>query len=216
MPPERDSVAAGLAALATREAARLVASARARRPGAAAQWIDPWDGVTGPDRAPAVAQNVEIEADGETMTLTLELSPRGFLVRTGDAILETRHLGLDDEAPEGAMGLARVVIDGDQALVLRDARQTRVAFANPLARDAETDAAGGALLVAPMHGRVAKIMVAAGESVAAGATLAIVEAMKMEHPLVAPRAGKIAEILAREGAQVSQGAGIVRLEEEDT
>jgi propionyl-CoA carboxylase alpha chain len=63
--------------------------------------------------------------------------------------------------------------------------------------------AGG--LVAPMPGTVLAVRAAAGDTVAAGQLLMIVEAMKMEHRITAPRAGTVTEIRARPGDQVSAG-----------
>ena len=63
--------------------------------------------------------------------------------------------------------------------------------------------AGG--LVAPMPGTVLAVHAAAGDAVAAGQLLMIVEAMKMEHRITAPRAGTVTEIRARPGDQVSAG-----------
>ena len=45
------------------------------------------------------------------------------------------------------------------------------------------------LLKAPMHGKVLQLFVGAGEAVAGGQRLAVIEAMKMEHTLRAPFAG---------------------------
>src|SRR5262249_44916725 len=64
--------------------------------------------------------------------------------------------------------------------------------------------AGG--LVAPMPGTVLAVHAAAGDAVAAGQLLMIVEAMKMEHRITAPRAGTVTQIRARPGDQVSAGA----------
>ena len=65
-----------------------------------------------------------------------------------------------------------------------------------------------------MPGLVKAILVAAGEAVAAGARMAVMEAMKMEHTLVASRDGVVAEVLAAAGDQVEAGAALVRLEAE--
>ncbi len=66
---------------------------------------------------------------------------------------------------------------------------------------------------APIIGRVAKVFVAAGDTVAKGDRIAVVEAMKMEHILHAPRAGRIAKIAVKEGDQVTLGALIAALGE---
>ena len=87
----------------------------------------------------------------------------------------------------------------------------RIEIPDPLARGA-VDSAGG-LALAPMPGRVSLVAVEAGGDVAKGDTLAVLEAMKMEHRLIAARDGVVAEVLAREGDQVEAGAALVRLAE---
>jgi 3-methylcrotonyl-CoA carboxylase alpha subunit len=83
---------------------------------------------------------------------------------------------------------------------------------DPLARSGD-DAAAGGVVLAPMPGLVKAVFVSAGQAVAKGARLAILEAMKMEHTLTAPRDGIVAEILTEAGAQVEAGAALVRLAE---
>ncbi|MEI4231881.1 acetyl/propionyl/methylcrotonyl-CoA carboxylase subunit alpha [Roseovarius sp. D22-M7] len=84
---------------------------------------------------------------------------------------------------------------------------------DPLARES---AAGGdpALIEAPMPGLVKAVQARAGQAVAKGDRLAVLEAMKMEHSLLAACDGVVAEVLVREGDQVSAGAALVRLEVE--
>ncbi|MFC3571004.1 ATP-binding protein [Paracoccus simplex] len=77
------------------------------------------------------------------------------------------------------------------------------------------DEAGGGLTLSPMPGLVKAVFVGAGQQVAAGDRLAILEAMKMEHTLTAARDGTVAEVLAAPGDQVEAGAALIRLEEED-
>jgi 3-methylcrotonyl-CoA carboxylase alpha subunit len=91
-----------------------------------------------------------------------------------------------------------------------------VSFApvDPLQQGAEAGA-GGDVTLSPMPGLVKAVFVQAGQQVAAGDRLAVLEAMKMEHALLAPRDGVVAEILIEAGAQVEAGAALIRLEEED-
>ncbi len=60
-------------------------------------------------------------------------------------------------------------------------------------------------LAAPMPGTVLAVRVAAGDAVAGGQLLMIVEAMKMEHRITAPHAGVVREVRARPGDQVAAG-----------
>ncbi len=73
-------------------------------------------------------------------------------------------------------------------------------------------AASDGVVRAPMPGRIASIAVGPGDAVSVGQTLAVLEAMKMEHALVAPFAGAVAEVAVAEGDQVSEGAALIRLE----
>jgi len=54
-------------------------------------------------------------------------------------------------------------------------------------------------VLSDLNAMVWKIEVAAGQRVAAGDTLLVLEAMKMEIPVTAPRAGTVAAILVAEG-----------------
>lgn len=56
-----------------------------------------------------------------------------------------------------------------------------------------------------MPGRIIKVLAVAGDAVAEGQPLAILEAMKMEHAVRAPCAGTVAELHAYVGAQVDDG-----------
>jgi acetyl-CoA carboxylase biotin carboxylase subunit len=74
----------------------------------------------------------------------------------------------------------------------------------PRFADARKDAVAGGLN-APMPGKVVKVLVTPGQPVAAGDTLLVLEAMKMEHPVRAPIDGKVAALPASEGEQVDAG-----------
>jgi acetyl-CoA/propionyl-CoA carboxylase, biotin carboxylase, biotin carboxyl carrier protein len=73
------------------------------------------------------------------------------------------------------------------------------------AREAASHAGGAAEVVAPMPGVVLAVEVAIGETVAAGAAVVTLEAMKMEHGVVAPIAGRLAELRIAAGDQVTRG-----------
>ncbi|HUM02425.1 MAG TPA: biotin/lipoyl-containing protein [Thermoanaerobaculia bacterium] len=67
-------------------------------------------------------------------------------------------------------------------------------------------------LVSPMPGRVRAVLVVEGETVAKGATLFLLEAMKMEHPVRAPREGVVRSLRVAEGAMVSAGERLGEME----
>jgi acetyl-CoA carboxylase biotin carboxyl carrier protein len=61
-------------------------------------------------------------------------------------------------------------------------------------------------VTAHITGTVWKIEKKAGDSVAEGDTVVILESMKMEMPVEAPSAGTIKEIKCKEGEAVNEGA----------
>jgi biotin carboxyl carrier protein len=75
-----------------------------------------------------------------------------------------------------------------------------------------TGAETGETINAPMPGLVLAIRVRPGDVVAAGAPVAVVEAMKMQNELLARHGGRVTQILVRERATVSAGQPLVRLE----
>jgi biotin carboxyl carrier protein len=66
-------------------------------------------------------------------------------------------------------------------------------------------------IVAPMPGKVLQVAVRAGEHVAAGDTLLILEAMKMETRLTADAAAHVAEVRVAAGDMVNGGQVLVVL-----
>ena len=76
---------------------------------------------------------------------------------------------------------------------------------DPLAQlpESRTQAASGAIL-APMGGKVVEVRVAAGDQVAAGQLLFVLESMKMQFEVLAPRAGQVTSVAVVTG-QVLQG-----------
>ncbi len=81
--------------------------------------------------------------------------------------------------------------------------------------DADVEAVlGGDSVSAPMPGKLLSLHVKAGDTVAKGDPVAVMEAMKMEHTLPAPRDGVVASVEAAPGDQVSEGDILVHLEAE--
>ena len=61
-------------------------------------------------------------------------------------------------------------------------------------------------IVAPMPGKIVRVLVNAGDAVRVRQPVVVVEAMKMENELRAGREGIVTEIHAREGLSVEAGA----------
>ena len=67
-------------------------------------------------------------------------------------------------------------------------------------------------IVAPMPGKVVRVLVKAGDEVKARQGLVVVEAMKMENELRAARDGRVREVSVAEGQSVDAGAVLLIVE----
>jgi 3-methylcrotonyl-CoA carboxylase alpha subunit len=78
-----------------------------------------------------------------------------------------------------------------------------------------TETAGDDRITAPIPGRVARVMVQAGDIVEKNAPLIVIEAMKMELTLRASRSGTIAKVFRAVDEMVQEGAEVVTFTTED-
>ncbi|HYM24183.1 MAG TPA: biotin/lipoyl-containing protein [Vicinamibacterales bacterium] len=123
--------------------------------------------------------------------------------------------GRSPAGPERAVHDVTVAPGTDGAVIVRvgttpipvtvDGRRLR-------ARGAAADAGSGPQrIVAPMPGKVVRVLAAAGDAVKARQPMVVVEAMKMENELRAERDGTVAEVHAREGQLVDAGTLLIVL-----
>jgi biotin carboxyl carrier protein len=77
---------------------------------------------------------------------------------------------------------------------------------------ADTAAAGEQRVLAPMPGRIVRVLVKTGDEVMARQGLVVVEAMKMENELTAGRAGRVKDVGVTEGQSVQAGQLLVIVE----
>ncbi|WP_455284325.1 carboxyl transferase domain-containing protein [Cupriavidus necator] len=127
------------------------------------------------------------------------------LLQLGDVRRNAVHTQYLDETLAALAGA-----DGDHPALHAPpalAADTQIDDANALA-DIPDDAVA---VAAPMDGALAAIHVREGDTVRRGQPLAIIEAMKMEHPLEAPAAGTVLRVLAAAGATLRAGAPVVVL-----
>ncbi len=110
---------------------------------------------------------------------------------------------------------ATVYLDGERVEVFTPQGAAQLVEVDLLAHAGDSGAEGGRL-TAPMPGKVVAFLVAAGERVAQGQPLAVMEAMKMEHTIAAPADGVVSELLYAVGDQVGDGAELLKLELEPT
>jgi biotin carboxyl carrier protein len=72
-------------------------------------------------------------------------------------------------------------------------------------RHSTLEAEGRQQVLAPMPGKIIRVLVQAGEKVEAGQGLLVVEAMKMQNEIRSPKAGTVERLLVKEGQPVNAG-----------
>jgi 3-methylcrotonyl-CoA carboxylase alpha subunit len=115
---------------------------------------------------------------------------------------------------DGVQLSASVVPLGDQRYVYVDGQLHKLMLVDPMAHASEDEHRGGHL-TAPMSGTIVAVLVKAGDAVARGAPLLILEAMKMEHTITAPDAGTVSAVHYRQGDQVSEGVDLIDVDASD-
>jgi 3-methylcrotonyl-CoA carboxylase alpha subunit len=215
-PPARPSVSMLLAAaLADTLALVARAEAAARASGDPhSPWneIDPW----WPNTARHALAFVYAEGDARH-TVAVRRAGAGWraVVGTGAAAQEiaatvTPRDGRLVIVADAAEFAATVVASGEERHVFCAGRHIRLLLVDPLAHAGEEEAHGGHL-TAPMAGTVVAVAVKAGDRVAKGAPLMILEAMKMEHTITAPAPGIVAAVNFQVGDRVKEGADLVEI-----
>lgn len=154
----------------------------------------------------------ELHAQGSGGDYRIELQGRTHAVE-GARIEADGSLGLrlDGLGRRFTFALDRLP-DGAERVTVHDGERRLRLVGVPMYRHerGRADDAGHQVL-APMPGRVVLVRAAAGDTVAAGQELMVIEAMKMELSLKAPRDGTVAEVRAASGDFVEADAVLVAL-----
>jgi biotin carboxyl carrier protein len=138
---------------------------------------------------------------------------------------ERLHFRLDNhdvavDASEVALGVYSLLLGGiafevrvepqtDSLRVHVDSREYRAEVLDPRQwsrhRGEKPEAEGRQPVVAPMPGKIVRVLVKTGEAVETGQGLMVVEAMKMQNEIKSPKAGTVERLLVREGQPVNAG-----------
>lgn len=151
---------------------------------------------------------LDLSLDGDLHRLTATGVGTDRITVSGDG---WSHTVSNDLRIDGLRTTAHHAPDGMVGLYLQTAgHHLHVTRAQPWAT---TDAASTGALTAPMPGLLVALNVAAGDTVKKGDTLAVLEAMKMQHQLTAAADGIVAALHVEAGQQLSKGALILTMED---
>lgn len=141
--------------------------------------------------------SLRVHLDGKVFDAdAVEIVPGTFSILIGGRVFEAQVL-------PGKGSLSIRCAGRDFAVEVRDPRAWRGS------RSGALEAAGRQQIVAPMPGKVVRVLVAAGDAVEAGQGLLVVEAMKMQNEIRAPKSGTIERVFVGEGQAVSAGEPLV-------
>jgi biotin carboxyl carrier protein len=127
-----------------------------------------------------------------------ELEVDALLTRKDVLSLRIGNLAYEIKSERVARDLHLWVGSTRFAAEVRDPRSLR-------GRARSGDDQGPKKIVAPMPGKVVRLLVHDGDEVEQGAGVAVVEAMKMQNEIKSPKKGSVQKILVSEGAAVNAG-----------
>ena len=159
----------------------------------------PW-GMTNSWRLNGTGSQTLLFADplsGCAREVSVRCKANGYAIRVDDQSYATAiHSAAGNEIRftiDASVSSALVLCHEDHYLVDIDGGRYEFLAVHPFAFDHAEESTSGRL-TALMPGRIVKVMVGVGDSVASGQPLLIMEAMKMEHTIHSPREGKIEKV----------------------
>jgi biotin carboxyl carrier protein len=157
--------------------------------------------------------NFDVIVEGKTLKLELTRADSGWRCSIDgqpvnvDAVLTRPNvisLIIDGVAYE----VKREIAANDQYVWVRSARlKTELRDPRSLRsrRASATTGEGPQKLLAPMPGKVVRLIAKEGDSIEAGKGVLVVEAMKMQNELKATKSGTVQKVMVAEGANVNAG-----------
>lgn len=156
----------------------------------------------------------EVLIDGHSHQVELERADKGYVclvdgesfeldvAMTARDVLSVIHEGRNYEAKReySLLGETHIIVGSERFQAeVRDPRSLRSR------RAAAGQEAGPAKIVAPMPGKVVRIIAKEGDEVEAGQGVVVVEAMKMQNEIKTTKKGKVTKIAVKEASAVNAG-----------
>ena len=159
--------------------------------------------LRGQQHAIAIAINYQQRQPREQRSVVIDDTSISVadVLRTDDAIAATL---------DGLRVKARVYVYEIHVHVWLNGYHYDFVHEDPRSKEFSAAASGGGLTT-PLPGVVVAVKVTAGQIVAAGEVLMVIEAMKMEHAITAPYAGTVQTLHFARGDRVAEGSALLEL-----
>ncbi len=178
----------------------------------------PWNDVTAWRMNDEAHDDFTFEGpDGDfVVSVTYQGNDFVMVLPGGELVVSGAHQS--DDSLRATLGghivSASVVPDGKRLVVITGGKQVDV-IRVITDFDGTGDEGGAGAVMSPMPGKIIQVSVAAGDVVANGDTLIVMEAMKMEHTLTASVDGTVEDVFFETGDQVEEGVLLIRLQSEE-
>jgi biotin carboxyl carrier protein len=156
----------------------------------------------------------EVQISGKTRIVELQRNSDRWQISLDGAALDADAVEISPNVfsvlVNGESHEVRIAVANDSKLTLQTRHHEFVAeVVDPRAwrgrHHGAVEAQGRQEIVAPMPGKVVRVLVKAGDRVEAGQGLLVVEAMKMQNEVRSPKTGTVERLLTREGHAVNAG-----------
>ncbi len=161
--------------------------------------VGPSDGKSGREKPRFSVDDKPLDADWT------EIRPGHYSILIDGQSYEARVAPAPDGRPGEVDNWIVTIAEYDFRVGIRDPRTRRFA-GQAFAHEGPLD------VLAPMPGKIVRVLVSRDQEVAQDQGLVVIEAMKMQNELRAPRAGRITDVHVQEGIGIEAGARLLRLE----
>ena len=157
------------------------------------------------DSAKAAQGRLEFFLDGKPAGADwAEISPGVYSILVDGRSYEAQVSRTEADTPRWSAQYNLTVGNRHYVVEIQDPRRQRTT-------GAPAGPEGPQEVLAPMPGKVVKILVSENQQVGEGQGLLVIEAMKMQNELRAPRPGRVERVYVLEGSGVEAGFKLLRL-----
>ena len=153
--------------------------------------------------------------NGELLNVFAIIRPNTMFIKCNSQTMHCDNIEADNKRVSATINKQKYEVSlvqiGMQYYVFYKGTQYELNLTNRIS-NARLSTANSNSLIAPLPGRISRILIKPGETVVPGQNLVVIEAMKMEHQIKSPIDGKVSSLPFNENDQVEEGETCVVIE----